>query len=252
MVNSTFNARDASSPLASSPIPLYLQLADILRGRINRRDWPVGALIPTLEALADEFKVARVTVRQAVQLLAREGLLAPRRGLGTVVTKVDDIPNIVVMKTSLESLAAMYESTSAKILTFDESHAMPTVAADAGKLGSSYVYMRRLHFTDGKPYAVISLYLLQEVFQRAPDEFRSRAVIPQLLRMKRAVRIERAHQTMSIGTADPESARLLEVSVGTPVAHVTRVFLDRQERILYYAEVLYRGDWVKWEIELQT
>ena len=252
MVHSTFRGRDASSPLASSPIPLYLQMADILRGRITRREWPAGALIPTLEALAGEFKVARVTARQAVQLLAREGLLAPRRGYGTVVTKADNLPNVVVMKTSLESLASMYETTSAKILTFDESHAMPSVATDVGKLGSSYVYMRRLHFTKGKPYALISLYLLHDVFQRAPDEFRSRAVIPQLLRMKRAVRIERAHQTMSIGTADPESARLLEVGIGTPVAHVTRVFLDRHDQLLYYAEVTYRGDWVKWEIELQT
>ena len=247
-----FKTRDASSPLASSPVPLYLQIADILRGRINRREWPAGALIPTLEGLASEFKVARVTARQAVQLLASEGLLASRRGYGTVVTKADDEPNTVVMKTSLESLAAMYEATSAKILTFDESHAMPSVAADVGKLGSSYVHMRRLHFTVGKPYAVISLYLLHEVFQRSPEEFRSRAVIPLLLRMKRAVRIERAHQTMSIGAADPETARLLEINVGTPVAQVTRVFLDRQHRILYYAEVLYRGDWVKWEIELQT
>jgi GntR family transcriptional regulator len=252
MVHSTFSARDASSPLAHSPVPLYLQLADILRGRINRREWPAGTLIPTLEALASEFKVARVTARQAVQLLAREGLLAPRRGFGTVVTKAEDAPNIVVMQTSLESLAAMYESTSAKILTFDESDAMPNLGADVGKLGSSYVYMRRLHFTQAKPYAVIALYLLREVFKRAPDAFRSRAVIPQLLRMRRSVNIERAHQTMTIGAADPESARLLEVSVGTPVAHVTRVFLDRHERILYHAEVIYRGDWVKWEIELKA
>lgn len=252
MVNSMFGARDRSSPLAGSPIPLYLQLADILRGRINRREWPAGALIPSLEALADEFKVARVTARQAVQLLAREGLLAPRRGHGTVVTRADDAPNVVVMKTSLESLAAMYETTSARMLTFDESHAMPKPAADVGKLGSGYVYMRRLHFTGDRPYAVISLYLLQDVFQRAPDEFRSRAVIPQLLRMKRAVRIERAHQTMSIGTADPESARLLEIRAGAPVARVTRVFLDRHDRILYHADVIYRGDWVRWEIELQV
>lgn len=252
MVNSTFTPRNASSPLADSPIPLYVQVADILRGRINRREWPAGALIPTLEALAGEFKVARVTARQAVQLLTREGLLAPRRGFGTVVTRADDVPNIVVMKTSLESLAAMYETTSARILTFDESHAMPGVAADVGQLGSGYVYMRRLHFTQGKPYAVIALYLLHDVFQRAPDAFRSRAVIPQLLRMKRSVRIERAHQTMSIGTADSETARLLEISVGAPVAQVTRVFLDRRGQILYYADVLYRGDWVRWEIELQT
>lgn len=233
-------------------MPLYLQVADILRGRIHRREWPSGTLIPTLEALAEEFKVARVTARQAVQLLTREGLLAPRRGYGTVVIQPPDVPNTVVMKTSLESLAAMYESTSAKMLTFDESHAMPTVEPDTGKLGGSYVYMRRLHFTEGKPYAVIALYLLQEVFQRAPEEFRSRAVIPQLLRMRRSVRIERAHQTMSIGAADPDSARLLEIRVGTPVARVTRVFLDRHDQILYYAEVVYRGDWVRWEIELQT
>lgn len=233
-------------------MPLYLQMAEILRRRISRREWPAGALIPTLEALAEEFKVARVTARQAVQLLTREGLLAPRRGVGTVVTAADDAPNVVVMKTSLASLASMYETTSAKMLTFDESEAMPAVASDIGKLGSSYVHMRRLHFTEDKPYAVISLYLRHDVFQRAPDEFRSRAVIPQLLRMKRAVRIERAQQTMSIGTADPASARLLEIGVGTPVAHVTRVFLDRKDQILYYAEVIYRGDWVQWEIELQT
>jgi GntR family transcriptional regulator len=251
MVNSTFGARGASRPLASSPIPLYVQVADILRGRINRGEWPAGALIPTLEALAHEFKVARVTARQAVQWLTREGLLAPRRGFGTVVTKVDEVPNVVVMKTSLESLAAMYETTSAKILTFAESQGMPGVASGVGKLGSSYVYMRRLHFTQGRPYALISLYLLRDVFKRAPDAFRSRAVIPQLLRMKRSVRIERAHQTMSIGAADSETARLLEISVGAPVAHVTRVFLDRHGQILYHAQVIYRGDWVQWEIELQ-
>ncbi|MBT2304457.1 GntR family transcriptional regulator [Variovorax paradoxus] len=250
MVNSTLTPASASSPLSESPIPLYLRLADIFRERIDRREWPAGTLIPTLEALADEFRVARVTARQAVQLLTKEGLLSPRRGLGTVVTKTDDAPKTVVMKTSLQSLASMYESTSAKMLTFDESHGTPRVGPEVGKLGKDYVYMRRLHFTEGKPYALIALHLLQEIFQRSPEAFRSHAVIPELLRMK-TVRIHRARQTMSIGSADAETARLLKVRAGTPVAHVTRVFLDGKEQILYYAEVIYRGDWVKWEIELQ-
>jgi GntR family transcriptional regulator len=251
MVNSTLKPPSLSSALAESPIPLYLQLADIFRERIARREWPAGSHIPTLEVLAEQFGVARVTVRQAVQLLTKEGLLAPRRGAGTIVNKMEDAPNTVVMKTSLRSLANMYESTSAKMLTFDESHATPKVDPAAGKLGKSYVFMRRLHFTEGKPYALISLYLLQEIFQRSPESFRTHAVIPELLRMK-TVRIHRAHQTMSIGSADTESARLLHVRAGTPVAHVTRVFVDARERILYYAEVTYRGDWVKWEIDLQV
>jgi GntR family transcriptional regulator len=250
MVNSTFNGQRVSTPVADSPIPLYLQVADILRERIARREWQAGSLIPTLEVLAEQFGVARVTVRQAVQLLTKEGLLAPRRGYGTVVTGTADAPNTVVMQTSLKSLAAMYESTDAKMLTFDESSAMPQVPPDAGKLGQSYVFMRRLHFTQGKPYALISLYLLQDIFQKSPDAFREHAVIPELLKMK-SVRIQRAHQTMSIGTADAETARLLRVRAGTPVAHVTRLFADPSKRVLYYAEVVYRGDWVRWEIELQ-
>ena len=250
MVNSTLSQNAASTPLTDSPIPLYLRVADILRSRVDKQEWPAGSLIPTQEALAEEFRVARVTVRQAVQLLTKEGLLSPRRGLGTVVTKIDDAPKTVVMKTSLQSLAQMYESTSAKMLTFDEACGTPKVDPEVGKLGKNYVYMRRLHFTEGKPYALISLYLLQDIFQRSPDEFRTNAVIPLLLRMKN-VHIKRAYQTMSIGAADAESAHLLKVSPGTPVAHVSRVFLDRSGHVLYCAEVIYRGDWVKWEIELQ-
>ncbi|ARP80415.1 hypothetical protein CAL12_05915 [Bordetella genomosp. 8] len=56
---------------------------------------------------------------------------------------------------------------------------------------------------------------------------------------------------MSIGIADAETARLLRVSAGSPVVNVTRVFLDGKGLILYYADVIYRGDWVRWEIELQ-
>jgi GntR family transcriptional regulator len=250
MVNSTLKKNAVSSPLSDSPIPLYLQMADILRSRIDKKEWPAGSLIPTLEALAEEFRVARVTVRQAVQLLTKEGLLSPRRGLGTVVMKSEDAPNTVVMKTSLQSLAQMYESTTAKMLTFDEAHGTPKIGSEVGKLGANYVYMRRLHFTEDKPYALISLHLLQDIFVQSPEGFRTNAVIPQLLRMKN-VHIHRAHQTMSIASADAETARLLKMKSGAPVAHVSRVFLDKKEQVLYYAEVIYRGDWVKWEIELQ-
>jgi GntR family transcriptional regulator len=54
------------------------------------------------------------------------------------------------------------------------------------------------------------------------------------------------------GRSGATATRLLETSVGTPTAQVTRVFLDRQGQALYCAEVLYRGDGVKREIDLQT
>ena len=239
----------SSNPL-SSPIPLYLQIADALRQRIDKGIWAAGTLVPTLEALAEEFGVARVTARQAVQMLTQEGLLIPQRGKGTFVSVTAKQRRHVNLETSLVDLGRMYESTTPEILTIDQSSRMPPIAADAGGLGDRYVYMRRLHSSDDQPYSVITIYMLDSVFNLAPEEFRTHAVIPILLRQK-SVDIHRAHQTMTIEAADLETAHLLRVSAGAPVAFVQRIIKDSSNTVLYYAEVIYRGDWVRWEIDLK-
>src|SRR4051812_38071752 len=76
----------ASAPsFLKSAVPRYLQLADLLRQRIARGTWPRDHRLPSLEMLMVEFGVARVTVRQAIDVLAREGLLSPQQGRGTFV-----------------------------------------------------------------------------------------------------------------------------------------------------------------------
>ena len=50
-------------------IPAYIQVAAALRRRIETGDWQPSEKIATLEELEEEFQVARVTVRQAVDLL---------------------------------------------------------------------------------------------------------------------------------------------------------------------------------------
>jgi GntR family transcriptional regulator len=67
-LNSTLGFKKMSNLSSSSPVPLYLPVADTLRQRIERGVWAAGSLLPTLEALAQEFDVARVSARQAVQL----------------------------------------------------------------------------------------------------------------------------------------------------------------------------------------
>ena len=69
-----------------TPLPRYAQVADALRNRIRRGAWERGEAIPTIDRLMAEFGVGRVTVRQAIQILAREGLLSPEQGRGTFVT----------------------------------------------------------------------------------------------------------------------------------------------------------------------
>lgn len=233
---------------SGSPIPLYLQVAERLRQRITSGLWVPGQAIPSLDAIAEEFNVARVTARQAVQLLSQEQLVIPRRGIGTIVAEGAGVAKTVNLQSSLTDLSAMYANTQTEILTFDERIQKADIPADGGTLGDSYVHMRRVHFTDGQPYATISLYLLEPLFRKNPDAFRVKAVIPLLVKMKA---VHRARQVLSIGAADAETARLLRISTAAPVAHVRRIFHGRDDVVIYYAEVTYRGDWVRWEVDLK-
>ena len=228
------SAHNFVPPLFRGPMPRYAQLADVFRQRIARNRWPPGTKLPTLEALMQEFAVARVTVRQAMELLARDGLVSAERGRGTFVTAQprrhrNDTPNLTLI---------------------DEASATPRLQPHDGTPAPHYHFLRRVHSRDGQAYCVISIYLDERVFRMAPRRFRRETVVPVLLELPR-VAIARAWQTLEIGTADVTVARLLDVPVSAPVAEVRRVCQDRHGVVVYLGEVTYRGDYIHLEMDLK-
>ena len=233
-----------------SPVPRYAQLAGLFRRCIERGVWPPGAQLPTLERLTAEFGVARVTVRQAVQRLVQEGLVSAQRGRGTFVTAHPGRGSELRLATSLASLADMYRDDEPKLTLIEETHAMPRLDAADGTPAPRYRHLKRVHTRDGVAYCVISIYLDERVFRQAPQRFRRHTVIPVLLDLPR-VTIARAWQTLSIGAADVEVARLVGMVVNAPVAEVRRVCRDGDGVVIYLGEVTYRGDYIHLEMDLK-
>lgn len=232
------------------PVPRYAQLADFLRQRIARGVWTQGQKLPSLEALVREFGVARVTVRQAVDLLARERLLSPQRGRGTFVTGNPAQDRWLRLETSLHDLADVYRDDKPKLTLIDEAAATPSLQERDGSAAAQYRYMRRVHSRNGEAYCVISIYLDEAVFRLAPRRFRRETVVPILLELP-GVRIAKAHQTLTISTADVEAAGFLNIAVNAPVAEVRRVFTAADGTVLYLGEVTYRGDYIHLEMDLK-
>ncbi|NLD56260.1 MAG: GntR family transcriptional regulator [Burkholderiaceae bacterium] len=236
--------------LLESPVPRYLQLADLMRQRIIRGAWPRNYRLPSLDELTGEFGVARVTVRQAIDLLAREGLVSPQQGRGTFVTGSPKRDRIINVVTTLDELVRVYQDSPPHIANIKESLASPPLSATDGVPAPRYVHMRRLHVRDGRPYSVIDIYLDERIFLTAPDEFRNRTVIS-VLRATKGLRIASAHQVLTIATADIEVAGLLELRVNAPVAEVRRIFKDAAGTVIYFGDVTYRGDAIRLEMDLE-
>lgn len=239
-------------PLFSdSPLPRYAQLAELLRQRIARGVWAQGQKLPSLDALTREFDVARVTVRQAVELLARDGLVSPQQGRGTFVTALPARERWLRLETSLRDLADVYRDDKPKLTLLEEAAATPRLDPKDGAPAARYRFMRRVHSRNGEAYCVISIYLDERVFRMAPRRFRRETVVPVLLDLP-GVKIARARQTMAISSADVEVAGLLSIAVNAPVAEVRRVVTAADGSVLYLGEVTYRGDYILFEMDLKT
>jgi GntR family transcriptional regulator len=232
-----------------SPIPRYVQLAEVLRERIGRGQWRPGEKLPSLDELGREFDVARVTVRQAIDVLAREGLVSPEQGRGTFVTQKKADARRLHAVTTMGELAELYRDTKPELLNLSEASAAPALEDGEGAPAAKYFYMRRVHAIDGLPYCVISIYLDDRIFRRAPARVRGELVIPLLMSLK--VKIAKARQRLTIGTADVDEALHLQVPVNSPVGRVRRVFNTSDGTVVYLAEVTYRGDFVRLEMEMK-
>ncbi|MEA5078791.1 MAG: GntR family transcriptional regulator [Anaerolineaceae bacterium] len=67
-------------------VPLYHQLAQILREQIHSGKFTSGAELPSERELMQQYQISRNTVRQALDLLDREGLIKRTLGSGTRVS----------------------------------------------------------------------------------------------------------------------------------------------------------------------
>src|SRR5438270_336776 len=74
----------------SSEIPLYRQLHAGIAGRIRAGDLTPGAQLPSVRNLAKTLRVSQITVVQAYNALAAEGLIGASAGRGTFVRAIAD------------------------------------------------------------------------------------------------------------------------------------------------------------------
>jgi GntR family transcriptional regulator len=234
---------------ARSRVPLYIQVASALRRRIETGEWQPGQKISTLEELEQEFEVARVTVRQATELLQDEGLVQRQQGRGTFVTgKVQD-KHWLQLETSWDALIAPIKSNVPKFIEVDNPPPWPRLAPDEGRLAEEYVFLRSVQFKSDAPYAVVNVHLERGIYERDPDAFLTRTALPVVATLD-GIDIEQAHQTLIIGTADTNTAGLLDVPLGTPTAECHCVVTHREGVAIYVAEITYRNDCVKLYINL--
>lgn len=226
-----------------SPLPLYHRLYVILRERIVNGDYCEGDVLPSEADLMSSFGVSRITVKRALDDLAKNGLVARSRGRGTTVTQAGaslrvGSPISASIDGLLTSLSAIGQGTSVEIDSFGYQPASPYVAEQLriapGTVVQRVARVRHLHDT---PFSLSTTYVLESIGRGYTAEDLIAQPLIDLLR--RTVTISQVQQAITCTLADNVSAGLLKVSVGSPLLKMRRIFIDTDGRPVDYAEILY-------------
>jgi GntR family transcriptional regulator len=147
----------APAGAAAQRQPKYLRIYAALRDRISSGRWAAGAALPAQRELADEFGVSIMTLRQALQLLADDGLIDARHGSGTYVA-ARYAYDLGYLRSFAADLAAQGARISTRVLAARTIVPPEQVAARLGG-PDEVLTLRRLQLLDGRPVIVSTSYL---------------------------------------------------------------------------------------------
>ncbi len=223
----------------SSPVPLYFQLAQHLEAEIRSGSLPVGTRLENEVALARELGLSRPTVRAAFGYLAERGMVARKRGYGTVVTR--EKLNRDVQLTSLhDDLIRAGQKPATKVLRNEVAVASESVAA-ALELpeGSLVICLERIRFADGEPIALMHNFL-PAALVRLNDEALETHGLYEILRAS-GIALTSATQRMSAKNALAAEARLLDEPRGAALLTMERTVLDDRDQPVEFGQHVYRA-----------
>lgn len=216
-------------------LPLHHRIYIVLRRRLLEGAFAANAPLPGEHLLAAEFAVARETVRRVLDRLAQEGLIIRRHGVGTFPTASGDAPQSDQSRiTYYDFIALSSHRYEDKLLEFSAAPTPPELLREAPDIGPSALKVSRLRNNHGKPEHIVDSYVpLSLATLLTPATLGNKTVLEVL--KSQGVEADSSEMWISAVAADSFEARYLNVAIGAPLVHATRVSRDATGRAIEFS-----------------
>ena len=224
-------------------VPRYFRIAESLRERIRGGRLSPGTRLDNQRSLARSFGVTLMTLRQALEVLEREHLIARRHGLGTFVAAPSIDYDILQLRRFAGDLSAQGEHVTTRLIGSRLTRADHRVA-DALGLGARArgVQLDRLRLVDGHPMSLQRSFLTVAVGEEVLKADLGTTPLRQVLEFKLGITIERARESVSAVRLGRREARELGCRAGVPAFESERVSYDSAGTPIVFDRVFIPGD----------
>ncbi len=234
-----------------SPIPLYEQVKQVIRERILNGDYAPGTVIPTEKEMCDEFNVSRITIKQAMNELARGGLIQRIQGKGSIVR--DKIAGELDVPLGFSELTRRRGFTpGSRIITIEHIEGNFELRRFFHAISPQQRFwsFRRLLTINDAPVAVITSVVSEEMGNEMQKHELNNASFYGLYREISGMSVGQSEATLTAINASTEIAQLLNVALGSAHIHYRAMTHLQGVVPVEYTTGIYHGDYFQWRVQI--
>lgn len=217
-------------------IPLYRQIIEDMKKKINSGILREDDYLPSEFKLMEEYGVSRTTVRQAIEILVREGYLRIKRGIGTIITKPKkNYYNLSKLESFNEVPLKEGIVGISKLINFSVIKPNARLADIFGENEKEFYKLENLRYIDKAPVEFIKTYIPKSV---APDlekfDF-SKNDLYKILFEYYGIKVYYLEKKFTAVNAVSEDAKILKISQGEAIQLIkTTVFNIEHKPVSFF------------------
>lgn len=243
-------APPAGSVVPMSSVPMHAQIREIIRRHVLDGSYAPHSQMPSESQMMASFGVSRITIRQALGDLQKEGLIFKVPGKGSFVAKPKAFQNLSRLQGFGEAMSPAGYETFSQVLATREMPADELVARRLQlKAGALVVQIQRLRYLNREPISVDVSWFPLAIGRRLVNEDLPARDIFVILENDHGLHLTHADVQIEAISADEGLARHLALPEGAPLLRIERLtFAD--ERPVDYEHLYYRGDAFQYRLRI--
>jgi DNA-binding GntR family transcriptional regulator len=237
----------------ASPLPVYFQIALDIRRRLVEGEWAVGERIAPELALAQEYDVSRVTIRQALAELVKDDLLERQRGSGTYVRE-QQRPLVYDLSLTVGALAARLREQGfenrAEVIEVGRTDAPRAELRHRLQIpnGGGAVFMVRRVLINEEPAAIYRAWFNAALVPGLETSPRLGGSLSEVIAAEYGLAPTRSENELEVVRSTREEATLLGTTGDTPLLVVTSTTYLANGRPLEFSQLAWLGDRVRFHV----
>ncbi|MGA8942715.1 MAG: GntR family transcriptional regulator [Thermoactinomyces sp.] len=234
----------------SSKVPLYLQLMEELIKKIDAGEYQEHEKLPSEREFCDLYGLSRITVRQALMELEKEGYIYRLHGKGTFVAPKSYNQALLRLYSFTEEMKALGKVPSSKVLSFNEIAIDEWLANKMNLKPAEEVFkVVRLRLADNEPLIYETSYLPKRIFPGLTADDLVKRPMYDVFREDYQIKVTRAVERFSATRIRSKEAEQLKTEENSPAMLIKR-FAYSQDTLIEYTVSVARGDKFEYTVEL--